>query len=536
MKSRVSPTAVAAFFTLAAVGLPCAAWYVTGSRAAEQEAGRLRLEPRLRAELEARRIAERLGARLEALRLSENRRSFLDYRTEDHPLPGAGCEPRLRSPLEEGPADPLIWAHFQVDDLGRLTLPTLAGGLSSPRARAALQAQEAILETLECALPEPLAAIPGAIEEGQAQPVRGAGRDWEVTVLPFKWVTIELDGQPALVAVRGVRMPTATLSQGFAVHPAGLHAFVEDTPQPAAIQAGTPDPQAQAEARIPLDDVDWRVTVDGSADFAAADELASRVVARFRRTFAGGLGAALFAGGLVVSLVRQSERLAAQRARFAAAAAHELRTPLAGLRLYGEMLAAGPEEPERSRRYAQRIAGEAERLGRVVANLLGFSRLERGELIFDSAPGDLAATVRSSIDQLRPALEASGAKVDAVIDASLPDVRFNRDAVHQILQNLLDNAEKYGRSARDRTIRVELARCGLSARLSVVDCGPGLDPAVRRSLFRPFTRHPALDAPAGLGLGLAIVEALARAQRAAVSYGEVPSGGSRFSVTFDTTT
>lgn len=534
MRLRLTPTLVASVLTLLALGLPCAAWWVTGSRAARHEADRIRMGPRAQAAFEARRGAERIAGRLEALRLSETRRSFLDYRTEDQPLPGAACEPLLTSPLAQGPADPLIWAHFQIDDLGRLTMPTLAAGQGSQRAREALLAEQSILETLECALPEPLAAVPaGKVEAVHDQSVRGGGRDWEVGVGPFRWATVMLDGRPALVAVRAVRLPTATLSQGFAVHPASLRALVADVSFPAKIAPGRPD--GPTSVRVPLEGADWTFTVDASAGAAAAALDAADVVSRFRRTFLGGVLAALFAGGLVVSLVWQSDRLAAQRARFAASAAHELRTPLAGLRMYGEMLAdSNNEEPGRNRRYARRIAGEAERLGRVVANLLGFSRLERGELIFDCTPGDLGATVQASIEQIRPALESGGARIELESNGPLPDLRFNRDAVHQILQNLLDNAEKYGRSAKDRTIRVELAREGAGARLSVVDHGPGLDPSVRRTLFRPFVRHPAPDAPAGLGLGLAIVHALADAQDAEVAYAEEAAGGSRFSVTFKT--
>jgi signal transduction histidine kinase len=521
---------VAGAFTLAAIALPCVAWYVTGSRAARAEADRMRREPRLRAELEARRIADRVGARLEALRLSETRRSFLDYRTEDAPLPGVACEPRLASPLAQGPADPLIWAHFQIDDLGRLTLPTLAEGPQAAHAREVLAAQQSILETLECAPPETLLASSADGEAGQPQVIRGAGREWEVEVGPFRWVTVALDGRPALVAIRAVRLPTAALSQGFAVQPAALSAFTSELPFEAVIRAGLPDRPAQA--RLPLEGADWTVAVDASTEISAAEAGAADLLRRFRRTFAVGVFAAMFAGGLVVSLVWQADRLAAQRARFAASAAHELRTPLAGLRMYGEMLADGPADSERGRRYARRIAGEAERLGRVVANLLGFSRLERGELVFDSASGDLAATIETSIEQLRPALEVGGARIEVAIDPGLPEVRFNRDAVHQILQNLLDNAEKYARSAKDRRIGVTLAREGSGVRLSVDDRGPGLDPGVRRSLFRPFVRHAAPDAPAGLGLGLAIVKALAEAQDAEVSYTEGPGGGARFSVVF----
>jgi signal transduction histidine kinase len=255
------------------------------------------------------------------------------------------------------------------------------------------------------------------------------------------------------------------------------------------------------------------------------------VVSAFHRTFLLGLAAAILCGALVVSMVLQSERLARQRARFAASAAHELRTPLAGLRMYGEMLADGSGDSTRQEHYGRRVAGEAERLGRVVSNLLGFARLERGDLRICAVEGDLSEAVRTSVEQLRPTLEANGATLEVAIEPSGP-ARFDRDAVHQILQNLLDNADKFTRSADDRTIRVELTSVDGGARLSVSDRGPGVEPSVKRRLFEAFVRHPSPDAPDGLGLGLTLVQALARAQDAAVEYVEVAGGGSRFDVTF----
>jgi len=235
---------------------------------------------------------------------------------------------------------------------------------------------------------------------------------------------------------------------------------------------------------------------------------------------------------LLVGMVWQADRLAQQRARFAASAAHELRTPLAGLQLYSEMLADRSGDPSHGRRYAGRIAGEAERLGRVVSNLLGFSKLERGELSVQARPADLSVAVRESLTQLRPALESGGAKLETSIAESLPPVRLDRDAIHQILQNLLDNASKYGRSANDCTIRVALERVPEGAILTVTDHGKGVDPSVRRKLFDAFVRHRTSDSPAGLGLGLALVRALARAQGATVDHADAETGGARFTVLF----
>jgi signal transduction histidine kinase len=526
-------TAIVALVTLAALGVPCAAWYVAGSRAARQQADDLRSAPLRAAQTEAQRSADRIAMRLEALRQTETRRSFLDYQLPEDPLPVASCETAVGSPLAQGPADPLIWAHFQIDEHGRLTLPGLepqtVTGPERQRAIEELTRQHAILEVLECAAADRLASLPQTLDTSSEQEIRGADESWVVTVGAFHWHTLELDDGAALVAVRGVRLPASTRTQGFIIRPGQLETLL-DASSTAAIRPGTP--AGPTEVRIPLEDEAWIVALDASAAVEQAGGAARAVVRRFHVIFGVGAFVALLAGALVVGIVRQSERLSLQRARFAASAAHELRTPLAGIRMYAEMLADHTGDPEHAPRYSRHIAGEADRLGRVVSNLLGFSRLEKGELLLDCEAGDLSDAVRHSLDQLGPTLEAHGARLDVAIDERLPPTRFNRDAVHQILQNLLDNAEKFTRAAANRTIEVALGKAAEGAALSVTDHGPGIEPSLRGRMFRPFVRHPAGNAPAGLGLGLTLVDALARAQDARVAYAEPSGGGVRFTVLF----
>jgi signal transduction histidine kinase len=122
--------------------------------------------------------------------------------------------------------------------------------------------------------------------------------------------------------------------------------------------------------------------------------------------------------------------------------------------------------------------------------------------------------------------------VELSIPHELPPVRFDSDAVSQIVENLLDNAEKHTRSADNRAIQVSLTPANGVVALSVSDHGPGLPDNVRRHLFQAFERGNNADAPAGLGLGLVLVQALARAQGGDVTYTDSPGGGARFTVTF----
>jgi signal transduction histidine kinase len=533
MTSALGRTGMATLLVAVGVIVPCTAWFVVGSNAAQQQATRLQAAPPQQAEQEASHLAGQIGLRLEALRQSESRRPFEEYLSDDQLIEN-DCirELATRSPLSEGPADPLIWAHFQIDDLGLLTLPTLGAdatqlAAASPDSQVE-SLQLAILSELECASADHLAALRRPQDDpAQRELPSGSGA---ITVQPFSWHTLSIKESPALVAMREVTTPRAVLTQGFVVLSASLDPLLEGGIFPAAIRAGAAVTDSEAPIAIPGDP--WTVSVDASGAVALASAEAGRVLTRFRTTFAFGSLAALLAGSAVVLLVWRTDRLARERARFAATAAHELRTPLAGLQLYGEMLARGAGDPSRSPEYARRVADEAERLGRVVTNMLGLSRLERGDAVVHVTEGDLAEAVRESMDRLRPPVESLGACVELTIAENPPRARFDRDAVHHILQNLLDNAEKYSRSAKDRTIRVTLEPSARGVTLTVADRGPGLTPAERSRIFRPFARGASGEAPEGLGIGLALVDAAARAQGATVTHDDEPGGGSRFSIHF----
>src|SRR5262249_60887390 len=122
---------------------------------------------------------------------------------------------------------------------------------------------------------------------------------------------------------------------------------------------------------------------------------------------------------LVVLLVARAERLARERSQFAAAAAHELRAPLAGLQLYGDMLADGLGDPAKLRDYARRMSEEASRLGRVVSNVLGFSQLERGNLSVEAKVGPLGKALCELAERAQPALDRAGAVLDLDVEPQI---------------------------------------------------------------------------------------------------------------------
>jgi len=233
----------------------------------------------------------------------------------------------------------------------------------------------------------------------------------------------------------------------------------------------------------------------------------------------------------VVAIVAQTDRLARQRARFAAAAAHELKTPLTSLRLHGEMLAEGLGDPDRWPTYAARIPSETNRLGRVVSNMLDLSRLERGAPLANPSSGDLEAAVHGCVDRARSTLADAGMGLELTIEDDIPEVWFDPDALGQILDNLLDNAEKYTRDIPHRKVRVTVSAHDSEAKIVVSDNGGGIPRRTRHGLFKPFDRPADLDAPAGLGLGLALARSLARAQDGDLRLIDISKPGATFALT-----
>jgi signal transduction histidine kinase len=344
-----------------------------------------------------------------------------------------------------------------------------------------------------------------------------------ISISALEWHTLPFLGGPSLVAVRQVQTPDGNFAQGFVVDRAALTQWLADHGDDLVAELHTGTANAAAEI-IP----GWELAVHPNPRaVAAAASDAARIATAFLIRFVLVAAIAVLAALLVVWLVARAERYARERSQFAAAAAHELRTPLAGLQLYGDMLADGLGDPGKLRDYARRMSEEASRLGRVVSNVLGFSQLERGNLSIDPKPGNVAAALRELAEHAQPALDRAG----AMIALDVPDelaARFDRDALARIIGNLIDNAEKYARGAGDRTIELAAKRVDAHVEISVRDHGGGVANPTR--LFTAFHRGVTADGPAGLGLGLALSRSLAQAMGGELAY-RTGDAGATFVVT-----
>jgi signal transduction histidine kinase len=229
--------------------------------------------------------------------------------------------------------------------------------------------------------------------------------------------------------------------------------------------------------------------------------------------------------------MRREARLAELRSQFIASVSHELRTPLAAIRMFAETMKLDADLDERDRgEYLDTILRESERLSRLVDNVLNFSRMEQGRTTYRMAAVALDELIEASSKALQPALEQAGFRLSVALEPGLPSVQADRDAVQQAILNLLTNAMKYSGPAREVELRAE-RRDGF-AQISVADHGIGIPADERRRIFERFYRAPVSENQSipGAGLGLALVEHIARSHGGDVQVDSEPGRGSTFTL------
>jgi signal transduction histidine kinase len=236
-------------------------------------------------------------------------------------------------------------------------------------------------------------------------------------------------------------------------------------------------------------------------------------------------------GAAILRMLSSEMRLARQKTTYVANVSHELKTPLTSIRLFAEMLLSGRQQnEERRREYLRTMVSEAERLSRLVDNVLTFSRRGSGREAIVLEALDLATLAKETLSQLEPHLSRNGFRSGFAADGPLP-VRGNCEALRQVLMNLLSNAEKYSEAVRE--IEVRCRRRKNSAIVEIADRGPGIPSFQAEKIFQEFFRgDDSLTASrSGAGLGLSIARDLARRHGGDVTYAPREGGGSVFSLT-----
>lgn len=276
----------------------------------------------------------------------------------------------------------------------------------------------------------------------------------------------------------------------------------------------------------------WDVVAFATAPGASAGESATGFFGA-GVLLLGILVAAILAGGsLLLRQARRSEEEAAQKTSFVANVSHEFKTPLTTIRLYAELLEQGRvRDAAQGGEYLRTIGRETQRLARLVNNALDFSRLEQGRKKYAREEIDLAAELARLLDTHAPRLAEAGMTLQREWPLTAVKITTDRDALEQIVLNLIDNACKYAASGGEVTVAIVPGASG-GAAVRVADRGPGVPAAHHERIFEKFHRvDEALTAEkTGTGLGLSIARQLARGLGGELHYAPRAGGGAEFIV------
>lgn len=241
----------------------------------------------------------------------------------------------------------------------------------------------------------------------------------------------------------------------------------------------------------------------------------------------------LFAAAQLVNRELDTARL---KSDFAANVSHELRSPLTQIRLKAESLQLDlcVDEADRQAHY-EAIVHETERLSRLIDNVLDFASIERGVKKYTLRPGDLGDVLRKSFNAFSTAAADAGFEMLAEIPDDLPPVWFDRDAIGQVITNLLSNAMKYGSDGRWLRLRAR-AEPG-EVIFAVDDHGIGIPPKDLDRIFEHYYRVESADVRKrrGTGIGLTIVQYIVEAHRGTIHVESTLGQGTTFVVSLPTT-
>jgi len=238
-------------------------------------------------------------------------------------------------------------------------------------------------------------------------------------------------------------------------------------------------------------------------------------------------------GGVYLTLKDMSRELEVTKMKsdFVSNVSHELKTPLALIRMFSETLLMGRvKDDARRQEYYDVITRESERLTALINNVLDFSKIDAGRRTYEMEPASVDVVIRNTLGAYRYDLAKEDFDVTVEIEPELPSVVMDDDAISQALLNLLNNAVKY--SGRRKKIAVRAWRNAEQVHISVADSGIGISKDDQKKIFDMFYRagDESVRAVRGTGLGLAITRHTAEAHGGTVTVESGLGEGSTFTI------
>jgi signal transduction histidine kinase len=274
----------------------------------------------------------------------------------------------------------------------------------------------------------------------------------------------------------------------------------------------------------------WRL---GIRDICATPEELAALSFKNNMMLGGGVMIVLFGAiGLAIQAASRQMKLSQMKSDFVSNVSHELRTPLASIRVFGEYMRLGRvASEEKVREYGEYIEAESRRLTQLINNILDFSKIESAEKKYKFAGTDIVALVHDTVCAFAMPLRDQGYDVSFTAPAAmLPPLTIDKDAIAQVIMNLLDNAVKYSNGRKD--IDVEVNVDDGHVRVAVRDRGIGIPAAEQKKIFEKFYRVGSglVHDVKGSGLGLAIVSHVVKAHGGRVEVTSAPGEGSTFAI------
>jgi len=215
-------------------------------------------------------------------------------------------------------------------------------------------------------------------------------------------------------------------------------------------------------------------------------------------------------GGVVAVLhdVTHEKEISEMKNDFVSNVSHELRTPLASIKAYVELLIDGEADDEKTKReFYEVIQNEANRLGRLIDNILNISRIESGLVKINKKPQSLTAVVRDAMEVIAPQAAQKGVRLSENLTQIGYRAMADRDMLYQAVLNVLGNAVKYTPSGGEVTVETAVDEARRTVTVRITDTGVGIPPQDLPYVFEKFYRSEANNRMApGTGLGLSLVK------------------------------
>jgi len=276
--------------------------------------------------------------------------------------------------------------------------------------------------------------------------------------------------------------------------------------------------------------VTWKVALF-DRDGKSIEQLVGREKQLYLTLFVGIIAVMLIGVFVTVRAVIHELEVSRMKSEFVSNVSHELKTPLALIRMFGETLDMGIVTDERKRReFYSIIRKESERLTHLINNVLDFSRMDTGVKEYNLEEADLIEIVRSSLEAYKFHIRDLGFEIESELLGELVMPKIDKDAISQALLNLLSNAVKY--SEDRKYIRVEVHKNSTSALISVTDHGVGISKEQLKRIFDKFYRVPTTKAKKtrGSGLGLTLAKHIIEAHEGRIEAESEVGKGSKFTI------